>query len=237
VGELTVTRICGVLLLLSGVFGIAIAPIAISLEYPPFIDFGDAATLTRFAATAPVPVLFDLLQVSLPMTALVSALGFYYLLRDQGATVVLGVALYAFGLVFATIQDGIELSLAVYLPAAYVSAEPTLQPALLTLGDFGATAMDVFGRLGSLAFLGLVLINLAFWKRGRKVVAVVGIVAASVILVAATLPAISGSLEFVGVGFPIGFMGLRVWMIASAVLMLRSKSVPRAASAGALALS
>jgi hypothetical protein len=210
-------------LLLSGVLGLAAAPIAMRIGYPVFVDFGDGETLSRFAAAAPAPFLFGLLQVSLPTLALVSPLGFHYLLRNAGSTVLLGVVLNSLGLVFTTIQDGIEITLLYYLPRAYVAADEAVRPALLALGDFGGTAMGVFGRLGGVAFVGMVLINLAMWTYGGrwKFVAGLGIAAGAVILTAATLPAVSRELSFLEIGFPIGFIALRIWMIAAALIMIR----------------
>jgi hypothetical protein len=213
-----------VALLASGLLGLVIAPIAISLGYPIFIDYGDGETLSRFASTMPTPFLFGLLQLSLPTLALVSPLGFYYVLRGAGSSVVLGVLLNSLGLVFSTIQDGIEVALVHYLPPAYATADAATRPALLAIGDFGVTAMNVFGRLGSVSFVGMLLINLAMWARGSrgwKVLAGLGIAANVVILIAATLPAIFTRLSLLELGFPIGFMALRIWMVAAAVIMLR----------------
>jgi hypothetical protein len=194
------------------------------LGYPIFIHYGNGETLSRFAATAPTPFLFGPLQLSLPTLALMSPLGFYYLLRGAGSGVVLGVVLNSLGLVFTTIQDGIEVTLLHYLPSAYASAEIATRPALLAIGDFGETAMNVFGRLGAVAFIGMLLINFAMWAgggRGWKFIAGLGIGANVVILTAATLPAISAQFSFLEIGFPIGFIALRIWMIVTAVIMLR----------------
>ena len=69
-GKTTTTKVCGVCLLLSGVLGLAAAPIAMSIGYPVFVDFGDGETLSRFAEAAPAPFLFGLLQISLPTFAI-----------------------------------------------------------------------------------------------------------------------------------------------------------------------
>jgi hypothetical protein len=221
-GEETVTKICGVFLLLSGVLGLVAGPIAMRIDYPVFADFGDGETLSRFAAAWPTPFLFGLLQISLPCLALASSLGFYYWLKDAGAIVVLGVVLNALGLVFTTIQDGIEVALLHYLPTAYLAAEEPTRPALLAIGDFGETAMGVFGRLGIIAYVGLLLVNVEIWTLGRwRWVATLYFVAFVLIVIASTAAAVVPSL---GVLFPVAFMLLRVWMISAALIMLRSGS-------------
>src|SRR5262245_52646138 len=211
-GERTVVRFCGVCQLLAGVLGLAAAPIAMSIGYPMLVDFGDSSVLTQFAAAAPWPFLFALLQISLPTLTLSATPGFYWMLRDRGPGVVLGVALMMAGLVFTTIQDGVEVTLVHYLPAAYASATEAARPALLAIGDFGGTAMDVFGRLGSVAFAGLLLINLAMWTCGgrRRLVAALGIIAGTVILIAAFVPPLFNGLAFLAIGFPVGFIALRI---------------------------
>jgi hypothetical protein len=234
--DTTVTRICGTCLLLSGLLGLAAPPIAIGLGLPVFVDFGDGETLSRFAALAPAPFLFALWQVSMPTLAMASSLGFYYLLQESGSAVVLGVVLNSLGLVFTTIQDGIEVTLTHYLPAAYVAAASAERPAPLALGDVGATAMGVFGRLGSVAFLGMMLINLAMWWRGGrwKLLGALGIGADVVILGAVILSALFSQLSIMGIGFPIGFIALRVWMILAAVAMWRWTPEAPVGSRGAI---
>jgi hypothetical protein len=219
-GDATVTRICGVFLLLSGALGLVAAPVAMSIGYPVFADFGDGEALSRLAAAAPAPFLFGLLQICLPTFALASSLGFYYLLRSAGAVVVLGVVLNALGLVFTTIQDGIEVTLVHYLPASYVAADEVTQPTALAIGEFGTTAMGVFGRLGIVGYVGLLLISWGMWRLGRwKWIAAlyfaVFVLITGASIAATAIPALS-------VAFPIGFTGLRIWMILAALLMLRS---------------
>ena len=43
--ERTVTRLCGMSLVFSGVVGLAAAPVGASIGYPIVIDFGDGSTL------------------------------------------------------------------------------------------------------------------------------------------------------------------------------------------------
>jgi hypothetical protein len=62
------------------------------------------------------------------------------------------------------------------------------------------------------------------WRNGGrrwKIIAVLGISANVLILTAATVPAIFAQLSFLEFGFPIGFIALRIWMVAAAVIMLR----------------
>lgn len=219
-GDATVTRLCGVCLLLSGVLGLVAAPVAVSIGYPVFADFGDGEALSRLAATAPAPFLFGLLQICLPTLALASSLGFYYLLRSAGAVVVLGVMLNALGLVFTTIQDGIEVTLVYYLPPTYVAANEAARPALLAIGDFGTTAMGVFGRLGIVGYVGLLLISWGMWKLGRSRWIAALYFAVFVLITGANVA--TTAIPALGVAFPVGFTGLRIWMILAAVLMLRS---------------
>ena len=218
--DAAVTKICGAFLLLSGVLGFAAAPIAMSINYPVFVDFGDGETLSRFAAASPTPFLFGLLQILLPTLALASSVGFYYWLRSSGSVVVLGVVLNSLGLVFTTIQDGIEVTLLHYLPSAYLAADEASRPALLAIGDFGDTAMGVFGRLGIIAYTGLLLINWAIWRLNRwRWIAALYFVVFVLIAIASTAATVVPAL---GVLFPIAFMLLRVWMISAALIMLRS---------------
>jgi hypothetical protein len=231
-----VAKICGACLGISAVLGLAAGPIAGMVGYPLLVDFGDEATLSSFAAAWPAPFLFCLLQVSLPTLALGSGLGFYHVVRVARPIVVLGVVLWSLGLVFTTVQDGIEVSLAYYLPSAYSQADEAARAALLAIGGVGGTAMDVFGRLGIVAYAGLLLINLAIWRRGGRwrIVAVAGITAVIVIGLAAMLAPLSPTLGFLIIGFPIGFIVLRVWMIVMAVAMLRWSARPVGTDAVAL---
>src|SRR5688500_3351571 len=142
-GSSSVTKICGACLLLSGVLGLGLPAFGSSIGYPIFVDFGDAATLQHFASIWPLPLWFAVLAAIVPTLTLSSGPGFYYMLKHDGAIVVLGVALLSLGLVFTVAQDGIEVTLVAYLPRAYVAADPTARPALLALGGAGATAMSV----------------------------------------------------------------------------------------------
>ena len=144
-GSSSATKICGVCLLCSGVLGLGLPPFGSSIGYPIFVDFGDAATLRHFASIWPLPLWFAVLAAMVPTLTLSSGLGFCYMLKDQGAIVVLGVVLLSLGLVFTLAQDGIELTLVASLPQAYAAADPAARPALLAIGDLGATAMNVFG--------------------------------------------------------------------------------------------
>jgi hypothetical protein len=232
-----VAKICGAFLGLSAVLGLAAGPIAGMIGYPLVVDFADAATLSSFAAAWPAPFLFCLLQLSLPTLALASGLGFYHVVGIARPILVLGVLLWSLGLVLTTAQDAIEVSLAYYLPNAYAQADETTRAALLAIGGVGGTAMNVFGRLGIVAYAGLLLINLAIWRRGGrwKLVAAAGITSVVVIGCAAMLAPLSPRLGFLVIGFPIGFILLRIWMIVMAVTMLRWRADPDAIDARASA--
>ena len=219
-------RICGVFFLLSGVLGLVLPPLGMSIGYPIFANFGDEAMLLHFASTWPLPLWFALLQLATPAFALAGVPGFYYVLKRAGSLAVLGVVMACLGMVFTTAQDGIETTLVAYLPRAYAAADAAARPALLAIGNVGTTAMEVFaGRLGIVGYVGLLLVNWAMFKLGGRwrYLAGIGIAAVVFIQIAGILPGISAQLAFAGVGFPVGFILLRVWMIATGVIMIRWK--------------
>jgi hypothetical protein len=223
------TKICGTFLFLSGVLGLALAPVAMRIGYPLFADFGNGEMLLRFASTWPAPLWFDLMQVSVPALMLAAAPGFFYLLRSGGSLVVLGVVLTSLGLVFTTAQDGVELTLVVYLPRAYATADAAARPALLAIGGAGSTAMGVFaGVLGILGFVGLAMINWSMIELGGrlKLMGSVGLAAILIILIAGLPAALSIPFAFTNVGFPVGFITLRLWMIVMGVTMFRWRPAP-----------
>ena len=116
-GSSSVTKICGACLLVSGVLGLGLPAFGASIGYPIFVDFGDAATLQHFAAVWPLPLWFAVLAAMVPTLTLGSGLGFYHMLKHDGAIVVLGVVLLSLGLVFTVAQDGIEVTLRRVPPA------------------------------------------------------------------------------------------------------------------------
>ena len=218
--ETTVTKLCGFFTLLSAVLGLAGAPISMSIGYPIFADFGDAETLVAMAASWPAPFLFGLLQIALPTLALAGALGYYYLLRDGGPLVVLGVVLLCSGLVFTIAQDGVEVALVDALPRAYAAAT-TERAALLAAGDVGTSAIGVFGRLGMVGLIGTLLLALSMWRLRRwRWIAGLYFVVFALTMVANTLATMVPQL---GITFALGYTLLRVYMLAVGVVMVRWK--------------
>jgi len=219
--DTTVTRLCGAFTLLSAVLGLAGAPIAASIGYPIFADFGDGDTLLAMASNWPTPLLFGLLQITLPTLALAGALGYYYLLKDGGPLVVLGVVLLCSGLVFTIAQDGIEIALIDALPRAYAAADAAARPALLTVGDAGTSALGVFGRLGVIGLIGTLLLALTMWRLRRwRWIAGLYFVVFVLTMAANTLAAL---VPVLGIAFPLGYSLLRVYMLAIGGVMLRWK--------------
>ena len=187
------------------------------------MDFGDAATLRRFASIWLLPLWLAVLAAIVPTLTLSSGLGFYYMLKDQGAIVVLGVAPPVVAAVFTVAQDGIEFD-AGRVPSAGVRGRRS--------GSQTRAAGDRRCRChgherlrrgsGMVGYVGMLLINCAMLRRGGywRLIAGAGLLSAVAIIIASTL---SPMVPFAQAGFPIGFILLRVWMIVMAVMMIRGR--------------
>jgi hypothetical protein len=220
---MTTTRLCGVLTLLSAVLGLAAVPIAIRIGYPLPTDFGDAATLFRIASIQDASLRFGFLQILLPSLALCGAPGYYYLLRGAGSTVPVGVALMCVGWGFTTAQDGIEVALVHALPPAFAAADAASRPALLAVGELGTTALAVFGRLGTIGYFGLLLVNAGLWTTGRwRPLAGLYFIAFAIGIPAGLFFTMVPAL---GIGMPIFGVLLRIYMAAMGMLMIRGASI------------
>jgi hypothetical protein len=217
--DTTVTKLCGAFTLLSAVLGLVGVPIAMSIGYPIFADFGDGDTLLALASSWPAPLLFGVLQIALPTLMLGGTLGYFYLLKDGGALVVLGVVLACSGLVFTIAQDGIEVALVDALPRAYAAADAAARPGLLAVGAAGTSAIGVFGRLGIVALIGTLLLALSMWRLRRwRWIAGLYFVVFALTTVANTLATLVAPLA---IAFPLGYTLLRVYLLAIGIVMWR----------------
>jgi hypothetical protein len=229
VNESAVLKIAGAFSLLSALAMLTAIPIAAGLQGfggPGPINFGSGMVLSQLAATAPRPAWVDTLALLGPVLGLPAGAG-WYLISRQHTLATLGILLWYLGMVFTIMQDAVQIALVVTFPAAYVAADPVIQPALEIVGSSASSLIVIVSRVGAIGWLGCLFVSLSMVKIPRipKWMSYLGIAASAVALVSVYGQALFPKVALFGIGVPVGIMTfIVVWVPAIGIVMLNWKN-------------
>jgi hypothetical protein len=230
-----VLRTAGTFSLLSVASIFAVAPFAARLRGaggPGPIEFGDASIVEKLAAAGSAATWVDGLALLGPALAFPIGFGWYQLTKQKGPTAGFSVGLWYIGMIFIVMQDALQLAFVSTLPQAYMAADASTRPALLSVGSALASAIRVISDVGAISYLGAFLTSLLMWSCPGipRWITAVGVLSGGIAVLSTILPIIAPSLEPLGAGRPIGIIMSMIWIGALGIVMLRKKeAVPAVA--------